>query len=201
MTPCFVAIDLETTALPNGRGLDDPAYPRMIQIGGVQWERGGEIFGRIQAYVRQPDARTSKAAEKVHGISDRVSGSRGMPERLALSWVTNAIRASTHVVGWNLSFDLDVIRSALLRSGENPSSLIRPGIVKIDLMEIMTPIVGKQDDEGRQTWPSLADGFRFLCGSELEGQHDAYGDAIACRSVCERLLERDFIPDMQREVA
>lgn len=201
MTPRLVAFDLETTGLPNGRALDDPSFPRMVQIGGVQWDRDMEPYGHIRAYVRQDDARTSKAAERVHGISDRTSSSKGQSEQWAVSWVTHAIRQATHVVGWNLSFDLDVVRSALIRMGKSPDTIIRPGVIKIDLMHMMTPIVGKQGEDGQQLWPSLADGYRFLFGSELEGGHDAYRDALACKAIFERLLERDFIEGMTREAA
>jgi DNA polymerase-3 subunit alpha len=201
MIPRLFALDLETTGLPNGRALDDPAFPRMIQIGGVQWDRGDEPFAHVRAYVRQEDARVSKGAERVHGISDRIAASKGMPERLAVAWITNAVRAATHVIGWNLSFNLDVVRSALIRHGQDPETIIRPGVVRVDLMQIMTPIVGKQDDEGRQVWPSLSDGYRALFGSEIAGQHDAYRDAMACREIFERLCERDFVPDMRKEVA
>jgi hypothetical protein len=204
MTPRLVAIHLATTGLPKGMQVDDPAYPRMLRIGGVQWMRGEEPIGRIQEFVRQDDARTSRGAERVHGISDRLAGQMGMDERHALSWITHALRQSTHIVGWNLSFWLDVVRSGLIRHRQDPAALIRPGVIKIDLGEIMAPIVGRQDEEGRIVRPTLDEGYSLLVGQEIQGRQDCYHDALACREIFERLCERDFVPDMaggERKVA
>lgn len=193
-----LAISLETTDLPRGRPIEEPAYPRMIQIGGVQFTGDGNVFGLIYNRVRQEDARTSRGAEKVHGLSDRITGSTGIKEAVAIGWVVSSLQVCTHVVGWGLGFDLDVIRSGLLRHGKSPD-LIRPRLVKIDLMQICTPIVNKQDEDGRQVWPTLSEGYEHIMGKSLEGARDGLRDAQACRDIFMALLERGLLPDVEME--
>jgi hypothetical protein len=77
-------------------------------------------------------------------------------------------------------------------------------VIKIDLGEIMAPIVGRQDEEGRIVRPTLDEGYSLLVGQEIQGRQDCYHDALACREIFERLCERDFVPDMaggERKVA
>lgn len=196
-----LSIDLKTTDLPRGKPITDPAYPRMIQIGGVKFTGDGNVFGLIGDRVRQEGVRTSRGAEAVHGLSDRATGSTGLPERVALAWITNSLRVCTHVVGWGLGFDLDVVRSALIRHEVDPASLIRPGLIQVDLMQICTPIVNKQDEEGRQVWPSLSEGYEHIMSRPLEGPHDGLRDAQACRDIFLVLMERRLLPDVEREAA
>ncbi|WP_420411648.1 exonuclease domain-containing protein [Roseibium sp.] len=194
------AIDLETTGLPRDMPLEDPAYPRMIQIGGVTWTSDNRTHGRIVNYVRQEGKRTSKTAEKIHGISDRLAGSQGIPEPVALAWITNSLRNSTDVVGWSLGFDLDIVRSALIRYGRNPDEIIRPGIQKHDLQDIMTPMVGKTQEDGSQCWPSLSEGYEYLFGKPLYQDkefHDAGRDAEACRDIFMELWRNGHLHDME----
>lgn len=196
----LTAIDLETTGLPRDMPLDDPAYPRMVQIGGVTWTSDNRTHGRIVNYVQQEGKRTSKAAEKVHGISDFLSNHRGIPERVAVSWITNSLHVSTDVVGWSLNFDLNIVRSALIRYGRDPNEIIRPGIQRHDLQEIMTPMVGKTQEDGSQRWPKLTEGYEYLFGKPLyhDGEHhDASRDAEACREIFMELWRNGHLHDME----
>ncbi|WP_395175097.1 exonuclease domain-containing protein [Roseibium alexandrii] len=198
---CF---DLETTGLPRDMQIDDPNYPRMVQLGGVTWSSDGKVHGRIQNYVRQEDKRTSKAAEKIHGITDRISGTRGIPEAVAIGWITNSLRYSTDVVGWSLDFDLSIVQAALIRFGKNPNEIIRPGIQRHDLKEIMTPMVGKTNEDGSQRWPTLGEGYEWTFGKPLyeDGAlHDAVRDSEACREIFMELWTRGVLHDLERLVA
>lgn len=199
----FTAIDLETTGLPRDMPLDDPNYPRMIQIGGVTWTSDGVVHGRIQNYVMQRDKRTSRGAEKVHGISDYLSNSHGIKEAVAVSWVISTMNVSDHVVGWAMNFDLGIVKAALIRHGKNPGDVLPPGIRCHDLQEIMMPLVNKTFDDGSLRLPSLADGYEHLFGKPIyaEGEtHDALRDAEACREIFMRLWEMDML-DLERKAA
>ena len=196
-----LAIDLETTGLPRDRSIEDPDYPRMVQIGGVLFTSDDKTHGRIQNYVEQPDKRTSKSAEKIHGITDRLSRTMGVSEMLAVKWFTNQLSAADMVVGWSLGFDLDIMRAALIRMKQDPSALIPPGKVKVDLQELLTPEVGLKTEDGSQKWPSLAEGYRHVFGRELydEGKtHDAGTDAEACRQIFVELWKQGKIENLEQ---
>lgn len=199
----LTAIDLETTGLPRGMELNDPNYPRMIQIGGVTWTSDDVSHGRIQNYVMQRDKRTSRGAEKIHGISDHLSNSRGIKEAVALSWILSTVNISDDLVGWSLNFDLGIIKAALIRHERDPDQVLRPGIRTHDLQEIMMPMVNKTFDDGSLCLPSMNDGYQHLFGKPLyeEGQkHDALRDAEACREIFMKLWEMDLL-DIERKAA
>lgn len=200
----LTSFDLETTGLPRDMALDDPQYPRMIQVGGVTWTSDDITHGRILNYVIQDDKRTSRGAEKVHGISDHLSRSKGIPEQVALGWITNSLRVSTDIVGWSLTFDLNIVRSALIRYGKDPNEVILPGKRVHDLQDLMTPLVGKTFDDGGQRWPTLSEGYEHLFGQPLYAKgtpHDAGRDSEACREIFMELWRQGHIEKMERLAA
>lgn len=192
----YLAINIAATGLTRPSALDDPSYPRPVALAGLQWDQNG-VSGEYFGYIRQPDVSVSASAEKSHGVSDRIAKSRGLPERTALSWLTNTMRTSTHIIGWDLDFDLDVIRAALVRNGGDPASLIRPGLIKIGLQGICAPIVGKQDDAGAQVPPTMAEACTAIApdGETLLGSMGARPNAL--RAIFDALCAKDLIPDLE----
>lgn len=200
----ITAIDLETTGLPRDMSIADPNYPRMIQVGAVTWTDDNVTHGRILNYVRQEDKSTSISAERIHGISDWLSSSKGITEQVAIGWITNSLKYSSDVVGWNLQFDLDIVRAALIRYGKSPQDIISNHLSAHDLQDIMTPIVDKRFEDGGQRWPSLSEGYEFLFGKPLyeeDGKHDASRDSDACREIFMELLNRGLIDEQERKAA
>lgn len=188
------AMDLATTGLPGDRTIEDPDYPRMVQLSGVLFTVDGCVHGRAQDYIQQ-DKRTSKSAENAHGITDTKSRTLGIPEPIAVAWFTNRLKASDIVTGWALPFDLDIIRAALIRMKKNPVELIRPGLIKVDLQELMTPIMGKQAEDGSQMWPKLSESYEHLFSKPVSS---AGTNADACREIFMELHKRGMIEGMEQ---
>ena len=197
----FISLDCETTDLIRpGMSIDNEDFPKLKQVGWVQFDDTGEIYGRTDHLVRS-DAYSKRGAEKVHGISDRHAGRRGVPEIRALVMLHECLEVAQVVVGWNLNFDLDVLRATVFRLGRDPDKLIRAGVRKIDLQEVMTPIVDKRFDDGGQKWPSLEEGYEFLFGKPIKQHHNAYFDALACREIFLELARTNRIADLQMKEA
>lgn len=198
----FLALDAETTDLIKpGQTIEAEDFPRLKQIGLVQFDDLGQIYGREEKLVAS-DAYSKRGAERVHGITDRQAGRRGIPELRALVTVYECLEAAQIVVGWNIKFDMDVLRATALRLGRDHHKLIRSGLRVVDLQEIMTPVVDARFEDGGQKWPSLDEGYRFLFGREIAGHHNAYRDAKACMEIFLELARRGVIADLKlREVA
>jgi DNA polymerase-3 subunit alpha len=192
-----LALNLAATGLSRTGPLDDPRFPRPVALGAVQWDSNGP-FSRYQGLIRQEDVSVSASAEAAHGVTDRMARSRGVPERTALSWLTNSLRTSTYVIGWDLEFDLDVIRAALIRHGGNPAQLIRPGLIDISLQAYCAPIVGKQDEAGGQALPTITESIKAIAPDAGIEAGDVLARAEACRAIFEALCARELIPDMEK---
>lgn len=167
----------------------------MVQFSGVLFTTDGTVHGRAQDYIQQEDKRTSKSAENVHGITDTKSRTLGIPEAIAVAWFTNRLKASEIVTGWALPFDLDIIRAALIRMNKDPLALIRPGLIKVDLQELMTPIMGKQAEDGSHMWPKLSESYEHLFSKPVS---TAGTEADACREIFMELHKRGMIEGMEQ---
>jgi DNA polymerase III epsilon subunit-like protein len=191
-----LALCLANTGIQRSGSLDDPQYPRPVAIGACQWDCSG-VFAEYRSYIRQEDKSISTSAEMLHGISDRIARSRGVNERVPLSWLTHSLRTSKRVVGWDLDFDLDVIRAALIRHKGNPAELIRPQLETTNLVDICATIVGKQDANGEAVAPSIAEALTVIApGAEIDPSNPR-ARAEACRVIFEALCLKDQIADMQ----
>jgi len=197
----LLILDTETTGLPKGREISAPDYPRLKQVGLIQFDHTGRIYGQ-QSHLVRVDMPTSRGAERVHGISDIEAGRRGITELLTLMLIYEALNIAQAVIGWGVEFDLDVIRATALRLNRNPDLVIRPGVRVIDLKQIMTPILNKQDEDGKQVWPSLSEGYQHLFQEDLTGAHDAHQDAMAVYRIFQNLWDDGLIADLEeRRVA
>jgi len=192
-----LALCLACTGVQRPAALDDPQYPRPVAMGAVQWDAAG-IFATYRSFIRQEDKSISASAEKLHGLSDRIARSRGLPERTAISWLTNSLKTSSHLIGWDLDFDLDVIRAALIRHGADPAKLIRPQLRTTSLAGICATIVGSQDANGEAIAPSIAEAVKVIVPDAGIEPGNLHTQANACRLIFEALCAENIIADMEQ---
>ncbi len=197
----FLALDAETTDLIKpGQTIEAEDFPRLKQIGMVQFDDQGNVFGREEKLVAS-EAYSKRGAERVHGITDRQAGRRGIPEIRALVTIYEALAASQVLTGWNIKFDLDVIRATCHRLKRDHTKLIRAGLRVVDLQEIMIPVVDARFEDGGQKFPSLEQGYEFLFGQPIAGHHNAYRDAKACMEIFLEVARRGLVPDLELKEA
>lgn len=191
-----LALCLANTGIQRPAALDDPQYPRPVAMGAVQWDAAG-VFAEHRSFIRQEKS-VSASAEKSHGIGDRVARSRGLPERTAISWLTNSLKTSTHLIGWDLDFDLDVIRAALIRHDANPSTLIRPQLRTTSLAGICATIVGSQDENGEAVAPTIIEALNAIAPDAGIYPDNLHSKAEACRAIFNALCAENIISDMEQ---
>ena len=192
-----LAFTLAATGVSRPQSLEDSQYPCPVALGAVQWDQNG-IFSRFESYIRQDQRSVSATAEKQHGINSRTANSRGIPERTALSWLTNSLKTSTMVVGWNLHFDLDVVRASLIRHKANPATLIRPQLITVNLMQICATVVGNQDDTGAYTAPSLTEALQVMVPDAPINTATLFGQAEACMVLFKAVNAKGLLSDMEQ---
>ena len=191
-----LALCLANTGVNRMASLKDPQFPRPVAMSFCQWDSAG-VFAEYRNYIRQEDRSMSASAEKFYGVGDRIARSRGIDERVALSCLTHNLRTAQHVVGFDLDFDLDVIRSALIRHGGKPEKLIRPQLTLTALAPICATIVGKQDDNGEAVTPSIAEACALIAPEAVPEHGNPHSHAHACRLLFEALCAVGMISDQE----
>lgn len=165
----LVAFDLETTGLW-------PRHDRIVEIGAVRFEFGGEELGRFESLVN-PGKPVSAGARAVHGLSDAdLSGAPRASEVLPrfLEWLGPP--GGSVLLAHNAIFDTEFLGRELGRAGIGmPEHMV---IDTLCLARRLVPLASHQLDR-------LAEHFRL----GVEGSHRALADSLRVKALW-HVLER-----------
>lgn len=121
-----LVFDTETTGLPvypDGRKikyLDNsvlPFWPRIIQLSYVVYDvkkQKGELI-KDDIIKLSEDVSISKESQELHGITKLISLEKGICIESAILEFMNHFETSDKIVGHNIRFDLDMVKSELIR--------------------------------------------------------------------------------------
>ncbi|MBT8236277.1 MAG: DNA polymerase III subunit alpha [Bacteroidia bacterium] len=177
----YLVFDTETTGLPkrwNAPVSDLDNWPRCIQIAWQLHDQWGEIIEH-NAYLIQPEGfDVPYDAEKIHGISTALATEEGLPLEEVLDAFTQALARTTFVVGQNVSFDLNIMGSELLRAGRENSL---EGLPVLDTCTeetaLLCQIPGGRG--GKFKLPTLTELHEYLFQQPFDEAHNATADVEA----------------------
>lgn len=189
--------DTETTGLIHrGRPLDDREQPRVVQMAMILTDNKGRIIRQFSVVynpalddegIFQIDPR----AEKVHGISTAFAAMHGRHQKHVSNDFLTLARSAEWIIAHNVSFDMDIINMAALRSGVRLPDMKRLCTMKLakDIMKL--PPTEKMKQHGYTSYknPSLSEAYLHYTGSSLTDAHDALVDASACREIFLKMEE------------
>jgi DNA polymerase-3 subunit epsilon len=185
--------DTETTGMLDFHiPAEHPTQPRIASIAGILCSADNlAVVGSYFTYVindgwsmPQGDLPNGKpSAGKINGITDAFLQQVGMPIQNVMETFADFLSLGVTLVTHNVEFDYKMIRGELRRLGMDDhyrqtttfcTLLSNTGICKIP-----APRPGK----GKYKWPSLIEAYQHWFKEEPKGQHNAYGDAIACMKI------------------
>lgn len=177
----ILALGVKTSGLPApGMTVEHPQYPWPVEIGAILFDFSGTNHAVLGTRIRADGRAVAKGAEAVHGISAREAGRTGVPEIVALSMVCHFAGQARYLTGYNVTFDVDVLHASIIRLGQDPKRLIRPGLQVVDLMRpsaSFCKLAGEAQD-GAYRWPRLQDALTVIRHERpRQGRHEALKDA------------------------
>lgn len=193
-----LAIDCEASGLiPKGMDLRDPQFPFAVSVGAVLFTFDGHDLAVLHTRIRSEGKSVSAGAEAIHGISSREAARSGVPTVVAMSMICHFASQARFLVGFSVSFDRAILESAIIRLGQDPRRLIRPGLTVVDLIQPSAALSKLQGahDSGSYRWPRLDEAMegirneRFFKGRR-GAKHDALRDAISSKKLFLSLLHR-----------
>jgi DNA polymerase-3 subunit epsilon len=184
----FLSYDVETTSLPHwNKPLDDPAQPRMVQLGAVMADREFNETSCIKLLISPDGWSIPEEVTKIHGITTEHAQAYGIPIKAALIVFMEFVKRSPVHVAHNHAFDAFIIRSEIARLGSDDRGLDRPGIRVVDSMKTGATLM----PDGR--WPKLQALHEHLLGWAFPDSHDGLQDSRACLRCLRVLIERKLI--------
>jgi DNA polymerase-3 subunit epsilon len=195
----ILVFDVETTGLPlKGTPSDDPRQPHIVQIAATVINRDTrEAVDSINAIVKPSGWFVPPETTALHGISHALAVARGVPEQDVVQKFVSMHNNSVLTVAHNIQFDLQILRTAMLRYGMSRSDVddicLKPTACT---MQMSSPILNLPPTERMKAVgihspksPKLEECVRHFFGEELQGAHDAFHDVNACARVYFHLIE------------
>lgn len=184
MMSYYLVIDTETSGLMDfSRPADAPHQGRLAEFAMIRLDHEGRYLARYRTYIHPDGWAMTTGATRLNGLTNAFLQKHGQPVGPLLSaWGTEVAAGDVSIVGYNVRFDLKVMRGELRRAGQ--SDYYRQ-TTSVDLMRIMTPICRIPGRRGWK-WPTLTEACVYY-GIPLRHAHGAAWDALATARLFRRL--------------
>jgi DNA polymerase III epsilon subunit-like protein len=168
-----------------------------VSVAAILFRFDGRDEAVLHTRVRSDGRGVSSGAEAIHGISSREAARTGIPEITALSAVCHMAAQARFLTGFSVGFDRAVLDSSIIRLGQDPRRLIRPGLQVVDLQRpscAFTKLPSERPD-GSYRWPRLDDAMSGIRNERFfkarrGATHDALYDAKSSKRLFLSLLHR-----------
>lgn len=182
-------IDTETTGLPLNDNLpytDLKNWPYLVQVALIIEDDNYGILAK-RNIILKPDGYTiPESTTKIHGISNERAVKNGEDRDKVISFLDLALYKSDIIIGHNVSFDLNVIKSEIIRiKGIENALFEKKKHIVIDTMK-MGKNICKIPNLSFHTrlslpnkYPKLDELYYKLFNKHFNNQHDAMADVQA----------------------
>ncbi len=189
----YLFFDTETTGLPkNFRApyTDLDNWPRVVQLSWLISENG-EIIKESDNIIKV-DFPIPEQSAKIHGITNAISEAKGRPLNDVLQEILTDIASVDFLICHNLSFDLAILQSELLRAGMNHEINTQQFCTMKSSVDFC-----KLPGQYGFKWPKLEELYHICFQEKLENAHDAMVDVKATFR-CFNKLEENKVFNLQK---
>lgn len=183
-----LTLDIETSGLViKDKPLDDPAQPRIVQLGFVVHDTDRRVVHTHCSLIRPDGWEITPQAQKVHGYSTEDCARWGVDAKVALVDFVAALSCVRIVVAHSFSNDAALIQREMMILKAADEGLRRSRLRRFCTMRTGAAMM----PDGK--WPKLSALYRMLYGAEPPNQHDALGDAQATAACFWGLVDRRMV--------
>lgn len=185
----YLFFDVETTGLPRkykAHYSDLPNWPRIVQLSWLISDPDGKILSEVD-HIIKVDFPIPADATRIHGISNTIAETKGIPILEALNAILKAMAEIDWIICHNVAFDLAVLQSELLRS-VLPAEIFTPTFCT---MENSTGYCQITSNRGYK-WPHLAELYRHCFDKKIKNAHNALNDVRATHEIFYHLKKENI---------
>lgn len=186
------ALDVETTGLPKGRGdvtsktLANWDKCRLLSIAVIGYNKLNDEISRYHEVIKPTGFIVS--ATHIHGITQEYADEHGKPIEKVLQYLREISSACNVFIGHNIKFDINVIRSELLRNNVDTSI--------VDNWESICTLAMVRNRYFENV--KLGDVYKTLFNIPLDNAHDALVDARASADIYHYLTKYKLVHNRLR---
>lgn len=200
----ILAFDTETTGLPDFRAPSDSDHqPHLVQLAMVLLDDDLTEQASASLIIKPDGWSIPDDVAKIHGITTEFAAKVGVPEKVATALYMHLVYGTgAQVVAHNVSFDLRIMRIAMLRAGRTKEWLDGQKVESFCTLTAATPIVNLPPTEKmiaagftKPKPPKLSECIQHFFGETFEGAHNALVDVRGCIRVYRHLLTLTAVAD------
>lgn len=179
-----LVFDTETTGLYNPRRIPSAeCQPDIVQIFGMLADEE-RVYTHFNLFVHS-EIPIPPEAYQAHRIDRNMTARCGVSRLRACQIFDSFAKKADVIVGHNVEFDVNVMRTAFHREGGKGTSLAKPLFCTmrsaVDACKIPHPNPRR---EGEFKWPTLTEAYTTLVDPRgFSNAHDAEADVRACYEV------------------
>jgi DNA polymerase III epsilon subunit-like protein len=192
----YLFFDTETSGLPrnyNAPLSDLDNWPRIVQIAWLEQDKYGNTISTGNYYVKPVGFEISEGSEKIHRISKEKAEDLGYTISSVLEVFAAIIKKSEYVIAHNIEFDYKVLSAEFARLYMDNELSEK---TKICTMQETVEFCQLPSSSGLK-FPSLAELYYKLFGTNFGNAHDAQADIEATARCFWSLKERGVIDTKQ----
>ena len=188
--------DVETTGLPKNykahySQIDN--WPRIVQLSWLLAGPNGDVLKESDNIIKV-DFPIPAESSRIHSITNEVTEQRGVTISEVLKDLLADFEKADCIICHNISFDLAVLQSELLRANLEPE-------IKKDLLCTMKNSTDycKLPGNYGYKWPQLEELYKICFGRSIQNAHNAMADVRATHEVFFHLVrEKVFFSGPQQ---
>jgi DNA polymerase-3 subunit epsilon len=190
--PHYLVVDCETSKLFDyTQPADAPGQPRLAQIGLIFVGTDMKIEAEHEFLIKPEGWEMHAEAVEKTGLTTAHLKEHGVPIAEALRLYDSAIMARRVVVGFNVQFDLKMMRAELRRAAMEDRYLQTRNLC---MMWATRAIVRALDANGKVKIPKLEEACAHF-GIEQPKAHSALADAHSAYGLMQKLVESGALPE------
>lgn len=199
-----LVFDTETSGLPP-RGFYNKVslsnvnlWPFIVQFSYVIYDTKTNSIEKLEDMIIKvpPHVKLNGESEKIHGITDEMNKTRGIPVEMALKKFTLDMESVDSIVGHNLEFDISMVRAEWYRLISNQEKAHRMNnsyvkflnrlkqtkcvcTMKTNIEECNIKAISAKGKEYTK-WPTLGELHKHLYNCSPTNLHNSLIDVVAC---------------------
>lgn len=190
--PHYVIADCETSKLFDyTQAADAPDQPRLAQLGLIFVGHDHQVQAEYEWLIKPEGWEMHPEATEKTGLTTEYLKKHGVPIASAIQQYRSALEARRVVAGFNVQFDLKMMRAELRRAGIDDHYLQTRNLC---LMWASRGIVNALDARGKVKIPKLEEACAFF-GIEQPKAHSALADARSAYQIMLKLVEMGALPE------
>lgn len=190
----YVIFDVETTGKMDFKlPADHVSQPHIAEIAMIMADDNLEVESTYTRLIKPEGWVLEAEAAELNGLTMERLEREGVPISEALKTYAGAISENRISVAHNHQFDGKCMRAAFRRKGMPD---LFEETLNICTMRALTDVCQIPYANGRKgfKFPKLSEACEFF-GIEHQGQHSAYGDAMAVLNLMRRMKEIGVLPE------